>query len=71
MIPERLQILLRRQLVRHEAELDERLHAVGEQPVVNLIDVGKVVDRLPVLVLVVNSDVVEQNAVKADVLEIR
>ncbi len=68
-IPERLQIRPRGQLVGHEAELDERLHVGGQQPIIDLIDVREVVDRLALLVFVVDADIVEQDAVKANVLE--
>ena len=68
-IPEGLQIRPRGQLVRHEAELDEGLHVVGQQAIVDLVDVGEVVDRLALLVFVVNADIVIQDAVKANVLE--
>ena len=68
-VPERLQVRSRSQLVGHEAELNKRLHAQSEQAIVNLIDVGEVVDGPALLVLIVHTHIVIENAVEADVLE--
>jgi len=74
---------VRGHLLRHEAELDEGADVVGEQAVVNLIDVGKVVGGLAWLsflrglawilrggVGVVEADVVHEDAVKAHGVEV-
>ena len=58
------------QLLRHEADLDNRPHAVLQQTIVDLIDVREVVDRVAVLVFVVDADFVMQDGVKAHILEI-
>src|SRR6185437_10927946 len=68
---ERLMNRLRCQFFRHEAHFDERPYAVREEPVINLIDIGKIVDRLSVCVLAVDPDVVIQDRVEAHVAELR
>src|SRR6266849_184573 len=60
---------IRGKLFGHEAELDEGADVVLEQAVVNLIDVGKVVNGLTVFVLVVEAGLVVEDGVKADVFE--
>ena len=55
------------QLLGHEADLDDRADAILQQAIVDLIDIGKVVDRVAVLVLVVDSDLVMQDGVKAHI----
>src|SRR5215831_10054760 len=64
-----MHILSRRQFLRHEADLDERPHPVVQQPVINLINVGKVVDQISLLVLVVYSNLIVQNVVESQVTE--
>src|SRR5262249_30232319 len=63
-------VRIKGQLLRHETDLDHGPHAVCEQPVVNLVDVGKVVNRIAVLVFVIYSDFILQDGVKTDVSEI-
>ena len=46
LVPEGMHILAQRELLRHEAEFDKRPHAVLQQTVIDLIDVGKIVDRI-------------------------
>ena len=58
------------QLFRHEAQLDEGPDAVCEQAVVDLIDVGEVVNRIALRVFVVDADLVVKDGVEADVLEV-
>ena len=58
-----------RELAGHESELDERLHADGEQEIVHVVDVHEIVDRLAVLVLGVDPHFVVQQAVGAQILE--
>ena len=58
------------ELFRHEADLDDGLDAVLQQAVVDLVDVGEVIDGVAVLVFVVDADFVVKDGVKTDVLEI-
>src|SRR5579872_42920 len=44
---------------------------IFQQPVIDLVDVGKIVDRLSGRILIVQSDFVVKNRVEADVLESR
>ncbi len=53
----------------HEADLDKRPDAVGQQTVVDLIDVAEVIAGFPVIVLVVHTHFVVQDPVKADVFK--
>jgi hypothetical protein len=62
-------ILVRRQLLGHKAQFDERTHAVVQQAVVDLIDIGKVVLGMSLGVFVVDSDFIVEDGVEADVLE--
>src|SRR3954466_16001183 len=69
-VPERMQRgRINGKLARHEAELDERLYAGLQQAVVDLVKVGKVVDRLAVRIFAVDADVVIEDVVEANVLE--
>ena len=69
-IPELLQLVrVGGQCRRHEAQLDEGLHAVLEQAVVDLVDVGEVVADRAVRVAVHHAHVVVEDAVEADVAE--
>ena len=56
-----------RKLLRHEAQFDEGADAVGQQAVVDLVDVREVVDRLALFVLVVDADFVVKDGVEAHV----
>ena len=58
------------ELLGHEADLDDGADAVFEQAVVDLVDVGEVVDGVAVLVLVVDADLVVEDGVEANVLEV-
>ena len=69
LVPERVIIQLGRQRLGHEADLHKRPHAIGQQPVVDLIDVGPVVDRVALLVLAVDAVLIVEDRVKAHVLE--
>ena len=62
-------IRLGRQRLRHEADLYKGPHAIGQQPIVDLIDVGPVVDRVALLVLAVDAVLIVEDRVKAHVLE--
>ncbi len=71
LVPERMQrIRIEGQLLRHKADLDQRPHAILQQAIVNLVDVGEVIDRVAVLVLVINTDFVVKDRVEAHVFEI-
>src|SRR5579872_3592343 len=70
LVPERVQHIARRKLFRHKAQLDEGAHTVSQQPVIDLIQIGKVVDRSSLLVFVVDTDLIVKNGVEADVFEI-
>lgn len=45
LIPEGVIVKPRRQQLGHEADLNERLHSIGQQPVVNLVHVVEVIYR--------------------------
>src|SRR5271166_2422824 len=68
-IPKCLDVRTRSKLVRHETELDKRLDAICQKTVVNLVNVGKVVNRPTVFVFVVNADFVVEDRVEAHVLQ--
>ena len=53
-----------RQLARHKADLDKRPYAVFQQPIVNLVDVGEVVNRVAMLVFVIDPHFIVQDRVK-------
>ena len=57
------------QLPGREAQLHEGADTVLEEPVVDLIDVGKVVNGLAVRVFVVHSDFIVKDGVESDVFE--
>src|SRR6266481_1529495 len=56
---------IRGELLGHEAELDERADVVLEEAVVNLVDVGEVVNGMAIFVLVVEADFVVEDGVEA------
>jgi hypothetical protein len=58
------------QLLWHEADLYHRANAELQQPIVDLIDIRKIVDRVAVLILVIDPNFVMQDGMKAHVLEI-
>src|SRR5271168_636179 len=57
------------ELFGHEAELDEGADFVFEEAVVDLVDVGEIVDGLAGLVFVVEAEFVVEDSVEADVVE--
>ncbi len=69
LVPEGMRRQIGGQLARHEAEFHEGLYSVLQQAVVDLIDVGEVVDRMALGVFVVNAHLVLEDGVKADVLK--
>ncbi len=64
-----MQRLLGSEPLRHEAEFHERMDAALHQSVVNLVDVGKIVDGSAVGVLAVDADFIVKNRVEANVVE--
>src|ERR1700757_368461 len=70
LVPEGMVVEARGELLRHEADLDEGADSVGEQAVVDLIDVGEVVDGVALLVFVVDAEFVVKDGVEADVPEV-
>ncbi len=70
LVPEWMQcVRIERKLTRHEADFNEGPDAVFEQPIVNLVDVGKVVDGIAVLILVINADFIVEDSVEARHIE--
>ena len=59
------------QLLGHEAQLDKRPNFILQQPVINLIDVREIVERLSRRVFVVQSRFVMKNGVEANILKTR
>ena len=55
------------ELLGHEADFDEGPHAVFEQAVVDLVDVGEVVDGIAMLVFVVDADFIVEDGVEAHI----
>ena len=71
LVPEGVErVRIEGQLFRHEADLDYRPNSLLQKTIVDLVDIREIVDRVAVLVLVIDSDLVMQNGVKAHVLEI-
>src|SRR6476469_3357890 len=68
-VPERLNDFLGSQLSRHETEFDEGSYSIRKQPIINLIEVREVVDRLTLLVLVVNADLIMEYRMKSHIAE--
>ena len=66
-----MQRIARRQLLRHKTDLDEWPHPVGQQPVIDLVHIRKVVERISLRVFVVEPDLIIKNCVEAHVFESR
>ena len=45
------------------------MHAVLDKPVINLVDVRKIINGIAVLIFVINADFVIQNRMKPNILE--
>src|SRR5713226_3238658 len=60
---------VRGQFARHEAQFHKRADAIFEQPVVNLVNVRKIVNGIAGIVFVVKPYLVMENGVKPDVFE--
>ena len=69
LIPKSMGHVLRRQLFWHEAELNKRPYAIFQQTIVDLIDIRKVINRLSLLILVIDTNLIVKDGVEADVLE--
>src|ERR1700722_20924905 len=70
-VPERMDCFgIRAEFPGHKTQLDERADFILEESIVNLIDIRKVVDRLAVLIFVVQTDFVVKYCVEADILEV-
>ena len=59
---------MRGKLLRHKADLDKGAHTAREHAVVDFVHISEVVLRIALLVLGVDTVLVIENAVKADVL---
>ena len=70
MVPERVRGQRCSQCARHEAHFDERPNAVGEQAVINLIDVGPIVDRPALGVFGVDAHFVVEDGVEANITNV-
>src|SRR5580698_9049023 len=71
LIPEGMQrIGIEGELFGHEADLDDGTHAVFEQAIVDLVDIGEVIDRVAVLVFVVDAVLVVKNGMETHVMKI-
>ena len=70
LVPEGMRLRIRGQLARHEAKLNERLHSAIEQPIVDLVNVGNIIDRVDLFVFVVHAVFIVENRVEADVFQI-
>ena len=64
-------VWIERQLARHKADLYVRSHSVFQEPIVDLVRIREVINRIAVLILVVYADLVVQNGMESHVLEIR
>ena len=70
LVPESMKrVLVRGQCFGHETQFDERTHPVVQQAVVDLIDIRKVVQRMALGILVVDSNFIVEDGVEAHVLE--
>jgi len=58
---------LRGKLARHEAELHKRANVIFQQAIIDLIDVGKIIDCFSPGTLVVQADFIMEDGMKPDV----
>src|ERR1700727_2181384 len=71
LVPEGMEcVWVEGKLLWHEAYLDHGTDTVLQQAIIDLIDVREIVDRVSVLILVVDTDLVVQDGVEPDVLKI-
>lgn len=59
-----------RQFLGHKADLNNWAHAILQQAIVDLVDIGKVVAWYAVFVLVIYPKLIMKNAVKTDIVEV-
>ena len=69
LVPEGMRHVPGGQFLRHEAQLYEGTHPVGQQAVINLIQVRKVVERLALLVFIIDTNFVVKDGVEAHILK--
>jgi hypothetical protein len=65
-----MHILAQRQFLGHETNFNKGPHSVLQQAVVDLIDIGKVIDGMTLFVFVVNADFVMQDVMKAHITKL-
>ena len=70
LIPKSVQDVFRRQLARHETQLDKRPNSIGQQAVVDLVEVGEIIRGAPFAIFLIHSDLVVENGVETHVFEI-
>src|SRR5580700_8501193 len=68
-IPKRLHHLRRGKFLGHEAEFHKRADAVLQQAVVNLVDIGKIIERLSLEILVVQAKFIVKDGMEAYVFK--
>src|SRR5260370_2600957 len=71
LIPEGVKQIAGCQLVGHKTDLHKRPDSICQQTIVNLIDVGEVVDWSPLVILAINAHFVVENGMEANVAEVR
>src|ERR1700674_3634275 len=71
LIPERVQGRFRGKLLGHEAQFYKWSNMIFQQPVVDLIDVRKIIDGLSFRILVVQTDFIMENRMKSYIFESR
>ncbi len=70
LVPEGVIVQPRSHLFGRKTQLDKRLDAVIQQAVIDVVDVGPVVDRLAILIFVVHAHFVMKDGMEAHVLEV-
>src|SRR5215471_618450 len=65
-----MDVLAKGQFFRHEADFDYGADSVAQKSVIDLVYIRKVVERMALIVFVINADFVVQDVVKADVVEV-
>jgi len=67
LVPEGMNRVPSRQFAGHEADLDKGPHALGQQAVVDLVDIGEVEDRIAAFILIVDAHFIVEDGVEADI----
>ncbi len=70
LIPKGMQNIVCGQLPRHEAQFDKRPNSIGQQAVVDLVEVGEIIRGAPFAIFLIHSDLVVENGVETHVFEI-